>query len=98
MKMTEELREKTGKEGKPSYPNGNIVRNEIRTPQNPLLLIYTLEPEEKETSVQWPVVGFAISFPGSNLNDNTSFAIHEDLLNLFDCSEDDEFEDYDDED
>jgi hypothetical protein len=98
MKKTEELREKTGKEGKPSYPNGNIVRNEIRTPQNPLLLIYTLEPEEKETSVQWPVVGFAISFPGSNLNDNTSFAIHEDLLNLFDCSEDDEFEDYDDED
>jgi len=41
---TEDLWKSKGKKGTPSYPSGEIVRNEIRSPQNPLLIIYYLEP------------------------------------------------------
>jgi hypothetical protein len=97
MKRTAELRVEKGKSGSPQYPNGNIVRNEIRKPDNPLLIIYMLDAngaglhdEEK------PIVGFAISFPGSQINSNVTYAVHKDLLPMFEV--DDDFEDYEDED
>lgn len=81
---TQELWRNKNKEGEPSYPNGEIVRKEIRHPQNPLLLIYFLDPigaglaQESE-----PIVGYAISFPSSRFNATVSYAIHEQLLAAF---------------
>ncbi len=92
------------KEGKAMYPNGQLVRNELRDPRKPLLLIYLLDQEEsidkknptpKGTS---PFVGYAISFPKSNFNAPVSYAVNEELLDRFDVVEEN-FEDYgDDED
>jgi hypothetical protein len=87
------------KDGQAMYPNGQIVRNELRNPRNPLLLVYLLDPEEsidpknpmpKGTN---PFVGYAISFPKSNFNAPVSYAVNEELLDRFDIVEED-FEDY----
>jgi hypothetical protein len=86
------------KEGTAMYPNGQIVRNELRDPKKPLLIIYLLDPEEslekyplpKATN---PFVGYAISFPKSNFNAPVSYAVNEELLDRFDIVEED-FEDY----
>ena len=90
--------ERRTKEGKANYPNGQIVRNEIRDPKKPLLLIYLLDTEE---SLQYfplpegtnPFVGYAISFPKSNFNAPVSYAVNEELLDKFDVVEE-EFENY----
>jgi hypothetical protein len=88
MARTQELWRSKNKEGEPDYPNGEIVRNEIRRPQNPLLLIYFLDPEgangsHDEVRITEPVVGYAISFPSSLFNAAVSYAIHEQLLAVF---------------
>lgn len=91
------------KEGEAMYPNGQIVRNELRDPRNPLLIIYLLDPEESLEKYPLPkgtnpFVGYAISFPKSNFNAPVSYAVNEELLDRFDVVEE-EFEDYgDDED
>jgi len=92
------------KEGEAMYPNGQIVRNELRDPRKPLLIIYLLDPEEsidpKNPMPKGinPFVGYAISFPKSNYNAPVSYAVNEELLDRFDIVEED-FEDYgDDED
>jgi len=92
------------KAGEAMYPSGQVVRNELRVPQKPLLMIYLLDPEEsidpknplpKGTN---PFAGYAISFPKSNFNASVSYAVNEELLDKFDVVEED-FEDYgDDED
>jgi len=101
MNLTNLHRKKTGEA---MYPNGQIVRNELRDPKKPLLIIYLLDPEEsidpknplpKGTN---PFVGYAISFPKSNYSAPVSYAVNEELLDRFDIVEED-FEDYgDDED
>jgi len=97
MQLTRDLWEKKKKEGKPSYPNGQIVRNEIRKPENPLLLIYLLDPIGAELPpTSNPIVGYAISFPKSNFNAFVAFAVKDELLDRFDF--DYETESYDDED
>ena len=92
------------KEGEAMYPNGQIVRNELRDPKKPLLIIYLLDPEESIDPKNPlpkginPFVGYAISFPKSNYNAPVSYAVNEELLDRFDIVEED-FEDYgDDED
>jgi hypothetical protein len=91
------------KEGEAMYPNGQIVRNELRDPRNPLLIIYLLDPEESLEKYPLPngtnpFVGYAISFPKSNYDAPVSYAVNEELLDRFDVVEED-FEDYrDDED
>lgn len=91
------------KEGDAMYPNGQIVRNELRDPRKPLLIIYLLDPEESLEKYPLPkgtnpFVGYAISFPKSNFNATVSYAVNEELLDRFDVVEED-FEDYgDDED
>jgi hypothetical protein len=87
------------KEGEAMYPNGQIVRNELRNPKEPLLIIYFLDPEESidpQNSLPKginPFVGYAISFPKSNFNAPVSYAVNEELLDRFDIVEED-FEDY----
>ncbi|MBP7508059.1 MAG: Z1 domain-containing protein [Prolixibacteraceae bacterium] len=96
--LTEEQWRKKKKEGSPAYPNGEIVRNEIRRPENPLLLIYLLDPSGAETpAYNIPYVGFAISFPGSRNNSFVSYRINENLIDWFDF-DDNLNENYEDED
>ncbi len=89
MERTRALWIRKAKEGIPSYPNGEIVRNEIRDPSTSLLMIYLLEPQgaflkdEPETFSE-PVAAFAISFPGSRHNSAVSYKIPEQLLPYFD--------------
>lgn len=85
-----------GKEGEPSYISGEIVRNEIRDPQKPLLLIYFLNPEEAGLSSHSnPIVGYAISFPSSRFKATVSYAVHEQLLSIFNQEDNLEEEDED---
>ncbi len=82
------------KEGEAMYPNGQIVRNELRNPQKPLLLIYLLDTEESLEKYPLPkgtnpFVGYAISFPKSNYNAPISYAVNEELLDRFDVVEED---------
>lgn len=96
MHLTKEFRTRQNKEGKPAYPNGEIVRNQIRNPQNPLLLIYLLDSSGAETPPDsTPFVGYAISFPGSNHNAYVAYAINEQLLDRFYIEND--LDDFDDE-
>jgi len=88
MARTIELWRSKNKEGEPQYPNGEVVRNEIRSPQNPLLLIYFLDPAgvnrpEDTQSISEPIVGYAVSFPGSRFNVSVRYAVHEQLLSIF---------------
>lgn len=86
------------KDGEAKYPNGQLVRNELRDPRKPLLLIYLLDPEESLEKYPLPkgtnpFVGYALSFPKSNFNAPVSYAVNEELLDRFDIVEED-FEDY----
>lgn len=76
---------------------GNAVREGIRRETGKVLLnLYFLEPSGagiQESSP--PIVGFAISFPGTSRNDAVAFAVHEQLLPIF--NQDDYSEDFDDE-
>ena len=89
-----------GKTGEPKRLNGDWVRNEIRPPDKVLLLIYLLDPEGAELNESSdPIVGFAVSFPGSNRDDAVTYAVHSQLLQNFDIDEIyDTMEDEDDED
>lgn len=89
--------------GNVEIPNGKVVRERIRDPKKPLLILYLLDPDESlwkypmEKGIN-PFVGYAISFPKSNFNAQVSYAVNEELLDRFDIVEED-FEDYgDDED
>ena len=95
MELTRQKRQKQKKDEEPVYPNGEIVRNEIRDPKKPLLLIYLLDPKESKTKIldnSNPFVGYAISFPKSNYSIFESFAVNEELLDRFDIEDD--FDDY----
>lgn len=99
LKLTNAKRTKSGRS---DIPNGKVVREELRDPKKPLLLLYLLDPEESlwkypmEKGIN-PFVGYAISFPKSNFNAPVSYAVNEELLDRFDVVEED-FEDYGDED
>ena len=87
------------KEGAPKYPSGTIVRNKIRQPKNPLLLIYLLDPVRSKTKLpegSVPFVGYAISFPRSNFDNYVSYAVNEQLLDKFDFQDDDAEDEIDD--
>lgn len=91
VERTIEFHHRNNKEYKNDYPKGDIVRNEFRDPKKPLLLIYFLDPVGAGLSKgSDPLVGFAISFPGSRFNSSVRYAIHRQLLPLFNI--DDEIE------
>lgn len=108
-KRAEELtdldRKSKNKDGKAKYPSGTIVRNEIRDPKNPLLLIYFLDPYESLKDSKFsklpegvnPFVGYAVSFPKSNYSTPASYAINENLIDSFlnDDEGDDEIDEED---
>lgn len=74
------------------YPAPEIVRQEFRPKQTPLLLIYPLNPEcanikDKQgniipgtisyTNTDDPFIGFVISFPSSKFNKVTSYTVNQ---------------------
>lgn len=70
--------------GEPKRLNGEWVRNKIRKPNKVLLLLYFLDPTGAglpESSN--PIVGFAISFPGTDRDDAVTYAVHSQLLQNF---------------
>lgn len=95
---TEELWTASGKEGLPAYPSGEVVRNTIRKPNRPLLLIYCLDPVGAVVNNVLPIIGYAISFPANDRDDAVSFAVHEQLLNQFNQQDEPEIIQQDDED
>lgn len=95
LERTIEFHKKNNKEYKNKFPKGEIVRNEFRDPKNPLLLIYFLDPKyaglPKESE---PIIGFAVSFPASRFNNTVRYAVHEQLLDLYNIDDDiDDFTD-----
>jgi hypothetical protein len=100
MDLTRKQREINKKTGEPSYPNGEIVRNEIRDPKKPLLLIYLLDPAgaySKDKIIPAgliPFVGYAVSFPGSRKSVNIAYAVHEQLLDQFEYQDDEDKSEY----
>ncbi len=98
LELTSASWQKKKKEGTPVYPNGEIVRNTIRKPNHPLLLIYFLDPSGTTPAVSKPVIGYAISFPANDRKDAVTFAVHEQLLAQFNQQEHEEIEQPEDED
>jgi hypothetical protein len=74
IEMTAQRREKAGKpESKSKTPDGKVIR-EQRDSKNGLLLIYPLDPEIINSQI--PVIGFAISFPGSNKAKSVEYKVN----------------------
>lgn len=88
LQRTGQLWRDSGKSGIPSYPSGEVVRNTIRKPSRPLLLLYFLDPDGAGLAIEVPVVGYAISFPANDRDDAVGFAVHEQLLNQFNQQDD----------
>ncbi len=82
-------REKKGvTTGEPLRLNGDWVRNQIRKPDKVLLLLYFLNPEgAKIEDLSKPIVGYAISFPGTDNDDAVTYAVHRQLLQNFDLED-----------
>ena len=77
----------------PDTPSGEIVRNEFRKPDKPLLLLYFLDPEKADLPEEKnPIVGFAISFPASNKHKSIGFAVHKQLIPRFDFFDEDDYD------
>lgn len=99
MERTRHLWQTKNKLGEPPYPNGEIVRNEIRHPQKPLLLIYFLDPMGAGLAeATEPIVGYAVSFPASRFNASVRYAVHEQLLPIFNQEDNQEDPDEDNDD
>jgi hypothetical protein len=97
LRLTERLWADSGKEGNPVYPSGEVVRNTIRKPNRPLLIIYHIDPSGAQLDTDIPFIGYAISFPANDRDDAVSFAVHEQLLNQFNQQDELEIIEQDDE-
>lgn len=86
---TKEIKKKWGDK---DYPSPEIVRKEFRPKQKPLLIIYPLNPECANvkdfnneiipntltfSNTDEPFIGFAISFPSSNVNIAISYTANQ---------------------
>lgn len=81
--------EQKGREGLVKRLKGDWVRNQIRKPNKVLLLIYFLNPEKvPNTDPEKPIIGFAISFPGTDRDDAESFMVNSQLLPQFNVYDD----------
>jgi hypothetical protein len=95
--LTKRKWKEKGRDGDPKRLDGNCVRNQIRKPNKVLLLLYFLNPSGAELPPDSePVVGFAISFPGTDRNDAIAYAVNSQLLDVF--NNDDLFDENEDED
>lgn len=80
---TRDRKFKAGEEWKHDYPSPQLVRQEFRSKQTPLLMIYPLNPAfsnvsgltdtTTDTKNDEPFIGFAIAFPHSDTNKAVSY-------------------------
>ena len=92
LEMTLKRKKDAGKEWSKDYAAPDIVRQEYRPKQNPLLLIYPLNPKCSNVldksgnvikgTIQYnatdePFIGLAISFPGSETNHAISYVVNQ---------------------
>lgn len=78
---------KAGEEWKHDYPSPQLVRQEFRSKQTPLLMIYPLNPAfsnvsgltdtTTDTKNDEPFIGFAIAFPHSDTNKAISYVANQ---------------------
>lgn len=78
---------KAGEEWKHDYPSPQLVRQEFRSKQTPLLMIYPLNPAfsnvsgltdtTTDTKNDEPFIGFAIAFPHSDTNKAVSYVANQ---------------------
>lgn len=96
-----DLNWKADENWKHNFPKPKLVREKYRSVNNPLLIIYPLNPEcayskdYKGVKANEPFIGFAICFPHSNGNHTEEFAINSVLIDKFRQSEE-EFDNYND--
>lgn len=83
----EQKENKTPDERPPGEPNPVIYRNEIRSKDTPLLILYLIDPVESTRDSNFPLpigtpplAAFAIAFPGTGNHRPTRYAIHEEFL------------------
>lgn len=79
----------------PKEPNPLIYRNELRSKDTPLLILYLIDPIESTQSPDPPklnfplpagtppLAAFAIAFPGTGKHRPTRYAIHEEFLSTY---------------
>ncbi len=85
------LKQQNEKEWKKNYPAPEIVRKEFRSKNNPLLILYPLNPEysnvkDKQNNIvpgttiydinDEPFIGFAISFPNSDSSEGMNYRVN----------------------
>ena len=91
--LEETLRRKqnNGEEWNHTYPAPNIVRTEFRSKENPLIMIYPLDPSYSNVkdksgkeignliyeSTESPFIGLAIAFPSSDKNYAVSYVVNQ---------------------
>ena len=84
---TRDRKFKAGEEWKHDYPSPQLVRQEFRSKQTPLLMIYPLNPAfsnvsgltdtTTDTKNDEPFIGFAIAFPHSDTNKEVSYVANQ---------------------
>lgn len=84
---TKKRKSQAGEEWKHKYPSPQIVRQEFRSKQTPLLMIYPLNPESSNmsgvkdavsyTKNDEPFIGFAIAFPHSDTDKAVSYVANQ---------------------
>ena len=84
---TRDRKFKAGEEWKHDYPSPQLVRQEFRSKQTPLLMIYPLNPAfsnvsgltdtTTDTKNDEPFIGFAIAFPHSDTNKAISYVANQ---------------------
>ncbi len=89
LKETQRRADKQNKEWTKKYPSPALVRNEYRSTNNPLLMIYVLDPEganitkDKKivkqlfTKQDTPIIGLAIAFPHTETNIAVSYVANQ---------------------
>lgn len=91
----EQKENKKPDEQPPKEPNPLIYRNELRSKDTPLLILYLIDPIESTQSLDPPklnfplpagtppLAAFAIAFPGTGKHRPTRYAIHEEFLSTY---------------
>ena len=91
----EQKENKKPDEQPPKEPNPLIYRNELRSKDTPLLILYLIDPIESTQSPDPPklnfplpagtppLAAFAIAFPGTGKHRPTRYAIHEEFLSTY---------------
>jgi len=95
---TKKLWDRQDRRAKPKFPDSELVRNAFRKPDKPLLIIYLLDPAGAELEKEeYPITGFAISFPGSNHADTVGYAVADQFRKYFEFYIDEYDDEVDDE-